>query len=160
MTTLDVASDTMNVIYTPAVFVTHGWESHCNDVSQLVDNLRQELAVVAGQVKCGGYDSRAGVISGDTKFGLELEEFRRTLPPDDPVQIVAHSMGGLVARYWYEKIHTAADGPVGSISMLGTPNNGALIADLERLLCPVHAHILFFSTRVCVVPSWALTPTR
>ena len=48
--------------------------------------------------------------------------------------IIAHSMGGLIARYFIEKL--TGKEFVTHLIMLGTPNNGSEIADLKNMIMP------------------------
>lgn len=75
-----------------------------------------------------GYDS----------WGQSLDQICEHLAPvlarldddEDPLHIVAHSMGGLVAR---ALIHRQRPARLGKVIMLGTPNGGSEIADfLDR----------------------------
>ena len=59
--------------------------------------------------------------------------------PSDEIDFVGHSLGGLVARYYVEVIHGGSDGPIGSISMLGTPNEGVWAAKFGKWVCPAVA---------------------
>jgi hypothetical protein len=154
---LGVALSRMNLIYTPAVLTVHGWESDCGAIGDLMALIRRELRVIDGQVACAKYDSRAGVKSGASVLQTKLREFRSrlNLPQSYPVQIVAHSLGGLVARYYFQKLHVAEDGPIGSISMLGTPNNGVKIAFVDSVICPHWTHIIPFRDKVCTTVDFA-----
>jgi len=152
VSTPGVITETMTLIYTPRVVVLHGWESDCGAMGTLISLLRQELAVVESQVACYGYDSRKGVKDAAAGLALRLREIRAGLPADQPIHLVGHSMGGLVARWYYEKLHVPADGPIGSISMLGTPNRGVFIAALENVLCSAARGLL--GTFACAVQGW------
>jgi pimeloyl-ACP methyl ester carboxylesterase len=73
------------------------------------------------------YDWRKNLDVAAAELGAFLEA---QFPTDEPVHIVAHSMGGLVARTWLRRqqlagndIHAALHG--GKLIMLGTPNFGS-----------------------------------
>lgn len=152
--TPSVVTDTMTLIYTPKVLVIHGWAQGCSDMNALQGLIRHELAVASGQVDCYQYDTREGVQDVAPGLGIKVRQFRAGLPADQAVQLVGHSMGGLVARYWYEHLHTAADGPIGSISMLGTPNNGVWVAGLASQLCPWYAPVIQLLGSACTAANW------
>jgi hypothetical protein len=58
-----------------------------------------------------------------------------------------------VARYYRQFEWTSADGPIGSISMIGTPNLGVRIAKLKDPICTA-ADILLWPFDGCEVVSW------
>ncbi len=74
------------------------------------------------------YASTRGTVKelGDGLAGYLLS-LRREMPPERPVHLVGHSMGGLLIRYAVStcgnEIHP------GRIIMLGTPNHGSPMAD-------------------------------
>ena len=157
VTTPGVAEDNMYLMYTPAVLVIHGWESSCVDeegqeagwVDPLVDNLREALAVTSDRVACfkeegwNGYNVRKGVADNAVALANAVRAFRGGLglPADTEVDLVAHSYGGLVARYYRQFLYDAVDGPIGSVSMLGTPNEGVNLAKLAKYLCDAPAKL-------------------
>src|SRR5438132_9198875 len=70
----------------------------------------------------------------------ELKDFLARESPREPVHLLAHSMGGLDARYMISCL--GARDQVLSLTTLGTPHRGTSFADwsirrLERLLKPV-----------------------
>ncbi len=160
--TIPVTWGEMNLMSTPAVLLVHGWESDCSSVSTLQQNLASILAIPSDNLKCYDYDSREGVEAGAQHLKQNIEDFRQRLAllPDEEIDIVAHSMGGLVARYYRESrdengnlllYNPATDGPIGSITMLGTPNNGVWAADLADWICD-YKHFGFLT---CPVFDWA-----
>lgn len=86
--------------------------------------------VVAARLSpTGGIACRAG----------QLKAFLQQHFPGEPVHILAHSMGGLDARYMISRLDMA--GAVLSLTTLGTPHRGSPFADwatkgLVRLLAP------------------------
>jgi pimeloyl-ACP methyl ester carboxylesterase len=98
-----------------------------------------------------GYAVGDGQAPGVIRAGNELEALKRTntiaenaaelrtyiagvkqLTGAERVDIVAHSMGGLVARYYIDRLMTGQD--VDRLIMLGTPNGGSPCADLPARL--------------------------
>jgi pimeloyl-ACP methyl ester carboxylesterase len=85
------------------------------------------------------YDWRRDNVETAQKFIAQLEELKRKLNrPDLRFNVIAHSMGGLVARYaaMYGKADLSQDGAppkptwegakhIGKIFMFGTPNEGS-----------------------------------
>lgn len=61
--------------------------------------------------------------------GVELEAaIRRNVPEDEKIHIIAHSMGGLDARYALAKFPKLAK-QVKTLVTIGTPHNGSPVAD-------------------------------
>ena len=111
-----------------AVVLVHGYDGNNEENTCGMDSLQTWLSDAANtggenfQVYCFIYRSREGVraAAGD------LARLIADVPNADEVDIVAHSMGGLVARYYIEKLGNQSK--VRSLTMLGTPNWGTPIA--------------------------------
>ncbi len=77
-----------------------------------------------------------GVITGSKGVAQLAEDVKALieakLGPDQPFDIIAHSMGGLVARWLAEKIGMA--GRIDDLITLGTPHHGAPLADVVEEL--------------------------
>lgn len=69
------------------------------------------------------YDFRAGVAAAADRLQAKIHERVRELGDDTKVVVVAHSMGGLVARLWVAE-HDTGERCRGIIT-LGTPHGGA-----------------------------------
>lgn len=82
----------------------------------------------------GGIQERAG----------QLTDFLRDHSPDEPVHLIAHSMGGLDARYMISQLDMA--GHVLTLTTLGTPHRGTIFADwcLDRMERHVRPLLDFF----------------
>jgi hypothetical protein len=127
----------------PAVMVLHGMDSDCGAVEDLRERIRDGLGVPDALVQCfktrgeNGYHPPKGAAVNADALDVAIAAFRDELdlPTDQPVHLVAHSFGGIVARWYLEEVHTQADGRIGSISMLGTPNRGAYLADVVDTFC-------------------------
>lgn len=70
----------------------------------------------------------------------QLKDFLRAQPTDEPVHLIAHSMGGLDARYMISCLGMADR--VLSLTTIGTPHRGTSFADwgvgrFQRLLKPI-----------------------
>jgi triacylglycerol lipase len=70
----------------------------------------------------------------------QLKNFLLRASPGEPVHLIAHSMGGLDARYMISRLDMSRQ--VLSLTTLGTPHRGSAFADwgtrrLERLVRPV-----------------------
>lgn len=77
---------------------------------------------------------------GVAERAQQLKDFILRESPGEPVHLVAHSMGGLDARYMISRLGMA--GQVLSLTTLGTPHRGSTFADwgvsrLERVVKPV-----------------------
>lgn len=77
---------------------------------------------------------------GTVDRARELKDFILRLSPHDPVHLLAHSMGGLDARYMISRL--GMERHVLTLTTLGTPHRGTSFADwgtqrLERLAKPV-----------------------
>jgi triacylglycerol lipase len=77
---------------------------------------------------------------GTAARAAELKAFLLDQFPGEPVHVIAHSMGGLDARYMISKLDMA--GSVLSLTTLGTPHRGSPFADwamggLVRLVAPL-----------------------
>lgn len=146
MVTPAVVSDRFYLERTPLVAVVHGWAADCSTMATLQSSLARELAIPSRRIQCfsesglNGWDTREGVTSGASALQSWLRVFAATDPTQPEVDIVAHSMGGLLARWYQQKLYDAQTDPqIGSISMLGTPNGGMWIAGWSRFLCPSNA---------------------
>jgi triacylglycerol lipase len=78
--------------------------------------------------------------SGTAQRARELKEFILQHSPHEPVHLLAHSMGGLDARYMISRLGMARH--VLTLTTLGTPHRGTSFADwgvtrLERLARPL-----------------------
>src|SRR5260370_24583412 len=83
---------------------------------------------------------RLSPAAGVAHRAAQLKSFLDREMPHEPVHLVAHSMGGLDARYLISRLGMGSR--VLSLTTLGTPHRGTTFADwgirrLERLLKPV-----------------------
>lgn len=84
--------------------------------------------------------ARVGMTHGIADRAAQLKGFLDEKLPDEPVHIIAHSMGGLDARYMIAKLGMADR--VLSLTTIGTPHRGTSFADwgirrFERVLKPL-----------------------
>jgi pimeloyl-ACP methyl ester carboxylesterase len=82
--------------------------------------LGRALRAAGYTVHALGYPSRRGTIESHAR------DLARKLQAIGPTHLVAHSMGGLVARSMLAQF---PDLPLQRVVMLGTPNNGSEVAD-------------------------------
>lgn len=161
--TSSVASAGFSIVDTPAFLVTHGYGDDCGGVVSLRQLLREALALddsnlseSEDRVQCYKYDPRAGVTEGAIGMAGRVRKLRSDLsmPPAARVHLVGHSMGGLVARRYFETLYGSPDGPIGSIHMLGTPNEGVFIANVEKHLCKAVLIFGLFASSACKLADW------
>lgn len=84
--------------------------------------------------------ARLSPTRGVAERAAQLKAFIDRHVPNDPVHILAHSMGGLDSRYMISKLDMASR--VLSLTTIGTPHRGSPFADwgmlrFERLVKPV-----------------------
>lgn len=152
VTTASVAQSDIYLVKTPLVAVLHGFNSSCGGVATLQTNLAQLLAIPANRIRCYGYRYSDGIAASAAGLGPWLRRFNEEVDPtQSEIDIVAHSEGGLVARYYEQvDVNGLLDPAIGSIAMLGTPNQGVNIAKFERYLCPSAARVNLLVTVFCL----------
>lgn len=84
--------------------------------------------------------ARTSPTDGVRERAEQLRAFLDRVSPSEPVHIIAHSMGGLDARYFISKLGGA--GRVLSLTTVGTPHRGSPFADwgvarFERTVRPI-----------------------
>jgi pimeloyl-ACP methyl ester carboxylesterase len=150
----------MYLMHTPAVVLVHGYGANCGGLSTLEQNIEQELGVAGDRVACfkygsdAGYDSRKGVFAAAGGLAPFVRGFRQSLDMgfDEEVDLVGHSMGGLVARHYAQGPWSSTD--IGSVSMLGTPNEGVWLAKLEKWACAPAALFGLIGLGACFTIDW------
>jgi len=108
----------------PLVVLVHGWDLQNNGDTCQLDALSQHLDDYF-QIECFKYKTGNGVSAGALKLKEKIEQWKSERNVSK-VDIVAHSMGGLVARFYIEWYSGARN--VRSLTMLGTPNRGTPLA--------------------------------
>ena len=142
----------------PAVLLVHGYGSSCQKGMYAVEPWVEAHLVdytifpgsegdVADRVECfnpgsplpgnAGYDWELGTFAISAQMEQYVEGpggfLERTGPlPEDKINIIAHSYGGVNSRYYIEKRGGSAY--VDKLVMLGTPNLGTLASDGAMLL--------------------------
>src|SRR5215207_6107385 len=71
--------------------------------------------------------ARLSPTAGTAQRAAELQALIEKLSPREPVHLIAHSMGGLDARYMISRLGMADR--VLSLTTLGTPHRGSPLAD-------------------------------
>ncbi len=128
----------------PAVLLIPGWKGSCSNFENLKPWLVIALEVPLERVECfnpdpgwvapdggtGGYFREPGVRRIAPRLQAYVEDFLNRMAPvrGGKIDIVAHSYGGLVARWYIEKL--GGNSKVRSLTMLGTPNLGTRWADV------------------------------
>lgn len=102
---------------------------------------------------------RLGMTAGVEQRARQLRTAILREAPNEPVHVIAHSMGGLDARCMISRLDMAER--VSSLTTIGTPHRGSSFADwglrrLEALLLPLfqvinfpHRAFIDLSTRAC-----------
>ena len=111
------------------------------------------LAAEGEQVAYFSYPDDQPIAESGELLGKHLAAVR-TMWPGMKVDIVAHSMGGLVARAYVEGHHYA--GGVDRFIMVAPPNHGAAMARLRGLL-EAREHYYLWRNDPEWSPSWAIT---
>jgi len=113
----------------PVVVLVHGYDNNSDSKSCGMEPLAQyienptNMGGLSFDTECLEYRTREGVVAGAQALKQRIDAIGL-----GKVDIVAHSMGGLVARYYIEKL--GGRDKVRSLTMLGTPNWGTAVAKL------------------------------
>lgn len=112
------------------VLVIHGWEDSCAawvGQGRLVDWLKANVPAYA---ECFSYEYTKGAKKAAEKLRDQIAGFKQRagVAPEDKIDLVGFSFGGLVARHYIEKL--GGNEHVSNLVMLGTPNKGAWPARL------------------------------
>ena len=127
----------------PAVLLVHGWRGSCDAMQALSDFLTSKgyLPSCFGDP---GYDHERGTIKLAEVLKTHIED-EMGLGAGEKIHILAHSFGGLVARWYIEK--DGGNARVETLTMLGTPNLGTRAASAasgwDHLQC-------FFGVNLCI----------
>jgi triacylglycerol esterase/lipase EstA (alpha/beta hydrolase family) len=111
----------------PYVVLVHGYHRPTADTTCGMDALESYLGEAGNtggrefRVLCLDYSITAGVEYSAHQLGLLLDDL---LKQTDQVDLVVHSMGGLVARWYIEQLGQQQS--VRSVTMVGTPNLGTV----------------------------------
>lgn len=116
----------------PLVVLVHGLDCDRGNWSALTRLLTEE----GFQVACFTYPSDQPIADSAAFFGRHLSALHQQAP-DMPIHVLAHSMGGLVARAYIEGDTYA--GGVKDFIMIGTPNRGSKWAR-ARMVLEVEEH--------------------
>jgi triacylglycerol lipase len=114
-------------------------------VSEYFPGVSQQLRAAGNRVLVPTLSPTGGVADR----AAELQAFLDREAPNEPVHLVAHSMGGLDARYMISRLGMSER--VLSLTTLGTPHRGSTFADwgvsrLSRVVRPI-LHWLGLSTQ-------------
>jgi pimeloyl-ACP methyl ester carboxylesterase len=107
----------------PTAILIHGLAANADAMGELSESLRK-LGV---QVVLFDYPNRQPIATSGARLREELLAVQKS-HPELQVAIIAHSMGGLVARYALEA-DGAAPANVTDLVTLGTPHHGSALAD-------------------------------
>ena len=113
----------------PLVVLIHGLDDDDAVWTRMTPLLQDE----GFQVACFSYPGDRPISEDAQNFGKELAALHKA-SPDLQMNIVAHSMGGLVARSYIES--TDYTGGIAHLIMIGTPNHGCKLAYWD-LVAPI-----------------------
>jgi pimeloyl-ACP methyl ester carboxylesterase len=131
----------------PLVVLVHGLDcANWSDIGPLLEG-------EGYQVACFTYPSDQPIADSVALLARHLAEIRRQYP-QSRVNLVAHSMGGLVCRGYVEGEQYA--GGVDRLIMLGPPNHGSAWAR-ARLLLEMQEHYNSWRRVPGWSPSWMIT---
>lgn len=125
--------------YNNPIVLVHGWHGGSSTFDEMKKELSKEgflvynpnLYTFTTQEYLG--DEFTYMVHDSIKKHAErLKSQINSIPGGNKVDIVAHSMGGLVARYYIKYLD--GDRHVNKLIMLGTPNHGADLASLAPTL--------------------------
>ncbi len=131
----------------PTVVLVHGYDGNREDPTACVSGpggmapLQSWLVNPTNtgnrsfRVLCLSYRTRDGVAAGASSL---RDLINTNVPSGTKVDIVAHSMGGLVARYYIERLNGRSQ--VRSLTMLGPPNLGTPVAAVP---CAFYGQLIF-----------------
>lgn len=92
--------------------------------SRLVQFLRRQIGLPQQMVKGFGYDWRKSIKQAAERLQTCVSDWRAHEFAGEKCAIIAHSTGGLVSRYYIEKL--GGEENVQHLFLLGTPNTGLL----------------------------------
>ena len=120
-----------NVVLAPGIlgFGQFGPVQYFNGVAEHLQQTFPDLRVVAMTTRpLGTVAARAGFLAGQI-----LEAFG----PDEPIHILAHSMGGLDARFLVAKNVGGVGDRVKTVVGIGTPHQGSPVASILQKANPL-----------------------
>jgi pimeloyl-ACP methyl ester carboxylesterase len=106
----------------PVVVLVHGFTSH----GRYLERLGQYLSRYGYVAALLNYDSYLGIDAAAVVLHERLTPLAPSLVAKQGYALVAHSMGGLVARHFASNVRSSLLDVLRGIALLGTPNNGAL----------------------------------
>lgn len=123
------ASLNFNLTHIPVIFI-HGYQAN----SSLFDNFKDYLGTKGFPTEYFNYDSTKGVAYGarqlDSYISNIKDEYIQKGIQINRVDLIGHSMGGLVARYYTCSPDYTGTSTVEKIIFLSVPQNGSSLATL------------------------------
>lgn len=108
-----------------AVILIHGIIRSSKSFSKMADALKTEGYLVVGF----DYPSTRLTMTSSAEY---LEKTMASLEGIEEIDLVCHSMGGLLARTYLQNVGSGRDPRIHRMVMLGTPNHGAEMANLLK----------------------------
>lgn len=123
------AQVSFNLIRIPVIFI-HGYQAN----SSLFDSFKDYIESKGIPTECLNYDSTKGVAYGarqlDSYINGVKDEYLKKGIQIKRVDLIGHSMGGLVARYYTCSPDYSGNSNVEKIIFLSVPQNGSSLASL------------------------------
>ena len=118
-------------LYRPPVMLVHGFTGDATTWMVLDEwLLKRKYSTVRKEYYAGDNSIPAQALQLHRNLRKEFERYNINGVKDGKVDVVAHSMGGLITRYYttYTEFYT---GQVRKLIMVGTPNHGCSWVDLQ-----------------------------
>jgi len=118
-------------LYRPPVMLVHGFTGDASTWQTLDGWLQnKKYTTVRKEYYAGNNSIPAQALELHNNIRLELDKYQTNNIKDGKVDVIAHSMGGLITRYYTN--HTQYyTGQVRKLIMVGTPNHGCSWSDLQ-----------------------------
>ncbi|WP_052481307.1 esterase/lipase family protein [Gilvimarinus agarilyticus] len=116
--------------------IIHGWNDEAKSFTALADALRQHTGRKVKHIWLGNYTSLDDDVHISDLGAALTRAWAASQLPDKPksVDVIVHSTGGLILRYWMAQHYTAAGlaSPVNNLVMLAPANFGSPLAHKGR----------------------------
>ncbi|HHW30614.1 MAG TPA: alpha/beta hydrolase [Clostridiaceae bacterium] len=119
----------IQLVHSPVVYI-HGYQEN----STIFENLKEYLNEKGIPGILFNYESEEGIEAGAEKLGITLDQIKNDFLQKgiqiNKFNLIAHSMGGLVARYYTSHSSYIQRNDVGKIIFIAVPQKGSALAAL------------------------------